>query len=176
MAQELRQPNRFITSHNENGQAVFDTSIPPPLPAQEMGSVKFHLGYATTTMPVDLKDGADVNAYSSFLSGPPPGIYVPGGSVMRIVDVKPGGESLMHRTESLDYGVVLEGEIELVLDSGESKVLQRGDISVQRGTRHQWKNASQTEWGRMLFMSLEATPVEINGKMLAEDDSMGVAK
>lgn len=72
----------------------------------------------------------------------------------------------MHRTVSLDYGVVLEGEIELVLDSGESRVLKRNDISVQRGTNHIWRNRSQTEWGRMLFVSQEAKPVEVNGKIL----------
>ena len=41
----------------------------------------------------------------------------------------------MHRTQSLDFGVVLEGEIELVLDSGETRLLKRGDVAVQRGTK-----------------------------------------
>ena len=75
----------------------------------------------------------------------------------------------MHRTVSLDYGVVLEGEIELTLDSGDSRVMKRGDISVQRGTEHKWRNMSRTEWGRMLFVSQEAKPVEVNGKALGED-------
>lgn len=46
----------------------------------------------------------------------------------------PGLTSPMHRTVSLDYGVVLEGEVYLVLDSGEERLMRRGDISVQRGT------------------------------------------
>ena len=46
----------------------------------------------------------------------------------------------MHRTVSLDYGVVLEGEVELVLDSGETRLMKRGDVSVQRGTNHAWRN------------------------------------
>lgn len=155
---ELRTPNRFITDHNASGLSVFNTSIPSAIPAQAMGGMKFHLGYAATSIPADFTDQSDIATYSSFLSTPP-GVYVPGGSVLRIVDVRPGGESLMHKTESLDYGVVLAGEIELVLDSGESRLMKGGDVSVQRGTNHLWRNASQTEWGRMMFVTLGAKPV-----------------
>ncbi|KIM94492.1 hypothetical protein OIDMADRAFT_207673 [Oidiodendron maius Zn] len=162
---ELRTPNRFITDYNDSGLAVFNTSIPDLLPTQVIGNMAFHLGYATTAIPADFTNQSDIATYSSFLSNPP-GIFIPGGSVLRIVDIQPGGESPMHRTVSLDYGVVLEGEIELVLDSGESRVLKRNDISVQRGTNHIWRNRSQTEWGRMLFVSQEAKPIEVNGKIL----------
>jgi quercetin dioxygenase-like cupin family protein len=51
----------------------------------------------------------------------------------------PGLISPMHRTTSLDYGVLLEGEIELILDSGEKKLMKRGDVSIQRGTMHLWR-------------------------------------
>ena len=169
---ELRTPNRFITDYDASGLSVFNTSIAAPLPGQVIGSMAFHLGYATTSMPADFSNQSDVATYSSFLTTPP-GIFIPGGSVMRIVDVAPGGESAMHKTLTLDYGVVLEGEIELVLDSGEKRVMQRGDISVQRGTNHIWRNGSKTEWGRMLFVSLEAKPFEVNGKMVGEDSSEG---
>jgi quercetin dioxygenase-like cupin family protein len=56
----------------------------------------------------------------------------------------------MHRTVSLDYGVVMEGEAELVLDSGETQIMKKGDICVQRGTTHAWKNTSDSDWARML--------------------------
>lgn len=88
--------------------------------------------------------------------------------------MQPGGESAMHRTHSLDYGVVLEGEIELVLDSGESRTLKRNDMAIQRGTNHLWKNKSQTEWVRMLFVTLESKPVEIDGKVLEGINGLGV--
>ena len=55
---------------------------------------------------------------------------------------KPGGpHPLMHRTESVDYGIVLEGEITLVLDDSEVTV-RAGDVVVQRGTNHAWSNRS----------------------------------
>lgn len=61
----------------------------------------------------------------------------------------------MHRTQSLDYGVVIEGEVEMVLDDGVSTVMGRGDVAVQRGTSHGWRNVSKTEWARMFFVLQE---------------------
>lgn len=81
----------------------------------------------------------------------------------------PGALSPMHRTVSLDYGVVLEGEVELVLDSGETRLMRRGDVAVQRGTNHAWRNASQEAPARMLYVLQEAAPIEIAGKKLDED-------
>ena len=80
----------------------------------------------------------------------------------------------MHRTVSLDYGVVLEGEVELVLDSGATRILKRGAIAVQRGTNHAWRNPSTTRWARMLYVLQESKPLEINGKALGEDYGGGM--
>jgi quercetin dioxygenase-like cupin family protein len=75
----------------------------------------------------------------------------------------------MHRTVSLDYGIVLIGEIELVLDSGEVKLMKQGDVCVQRGTMHAWWNVSQTQWARMLFVLQPSLPVKVDGEELTED-------
>lgn len=84
--------------------------------------------------------------------------------------MEPGLLSPMHRTTSLDYGVVIEGEVELVLDGGEKRILKRGDICVQRATAHAWRNCSETEWARMLYVLTEAKPViGEDGKELKED-------
>ena len=62
---------------------------------------------------------------------------------------------------SIDYGIVLEGEFELSLDSGESRIMRRGDISVQRATAHRWRNltAGAREPGRMLYVLLDCKDV-----------------
>lgn len=60
---------------------------------------------------------------------------------------------LMHRTESIDYGVVLVGEMTLVLDDSEV-LLHRGDVVIQRGTNHAWANRSG-EMCRMLFILID---------------------
>lgn len=158
------RPKRYITEHNASGLGVFNTSISEVLTADVKGSMVFHLGYATTTTPTDFTNQSDIATYASLLHDPP-GIYIPGGTVMRTIDFAPAFETPMHRTMSLDYGVVLEGKIELILDSGERRAMKTGDISIQRGTDHRWRNMSQTEWGRMLFVAHEAKPFEVNGKL-----------
>jgi quercetin dioxygenase-like cupin family protein len=75
----------------------------------------------------------------------------------------------MHRTVSLDYGAVLEGEVELLLDSGERRMMKRGDVAIQRGTMHQWINHSETEWCRMLFVLQESKPLEVAGQTFEEE-------
>lgn len=60
----------------------------------------------------------------------------------------------MHRTESLDYGIVVMGEVECILDSGEKKRMGVGDVCVQRGTMHAWRNCSESGWARMVFVLL----------------------
>lgn len=81
----------------------------------------------------------------------------------------------MHRTVSLDYGVVIEGEVECMLDSGETKLLKRGDVCVQRGTNHAWRNVSkdpktrEATLGRMLYVLQLCEPIEIAGNKLEED-------
>lgn len=80
---------------------------------------------------------------------------------------------MMHRTQSLDFGVVLEGSIELVLDSGETQLMHRGDVAVQRATMHAWRNPSENEWARMMFVLQDCQKVELEGKVLKEDLGRG---
>ncbi|MBV8747568.1 MAG: cupin domain-containing protein [Xanthobacteraceae bacterium] len=62
------------------------------------------------------------------------------GSVLRIVDIPPSVRSPMHRTSSLDYGLLLSGELSLELDDGAVTDLHPGDVVIQRGTIHAWVN------------------------------------
>lgn len=165
----LRELNRHITDHNEEGKAVFSTTIPPSAQWTAAGEfAKFFLGYCTKTFPVRLSSTADIDTYADFLSSPP-GLSVSGGTVLRIVDMAPGQSSPMHRTVSLDYGVVLEGEVELILDGGETRLMKRGDTAIQRGTNHAWRNTSETEWSRMLYVLVDGVSSGVAGKVLGED-------
>ncbi|KKK15733.1 hypothetical protein P175DRAFT_0539169 [Aspergillus ochraceoroseus IBT 24754] len=170
----LRPLNRFITDHDSQGRTTFQEKIPEPLAWQQLANgARFSLGYATNEIPVDLANSKDVNTYQAYLRDLP-GVAIPGGTVLRVVDMNPGSISPMHRTVSLDYGVVLEGEVELVLDSGETRLLKRGDISIQRGTNHAWRNPSTTTWARMLYVLQEAQPLQFNGVALEEDYGGGM--
>ncbi|KAF7549392.1 hypothetical protein G7Z17_g6404 [Cylindrodendrum hubeiense] len=171
---ELTHPKRFITENNAEGKAVFSTQIPEELPAKVIDcGDKFFLGYTTNERPVDINDNKDVDTYSNYLANPP-GIVIPGGTVLRYVDIRPGGVSPMHRTVSLDYGVVVEGQVIIRLDSGESRLMQRGDVTIQRGTMHEWENASKTEWARMMYVLQDSKPLIAGGKSLGEEYGEGM--
>ena len=108
--------NRFITAHNAEGKAVFSDKVPEALGWDKLpNGAGFALGYTTEQYPVDLNQDKDVSKYQTYLSTPP-GLVIPGGTVLRFVDCPPNSLSPMHRTVSLDYGVVLEGEVVLELD------------------------------------------------------------
>lgn len=63
------------------------------------------------------------------------------GTEIRIVEMAPGCRREMHRTDTVDYGLILSGELHMVLEKGET-LLRPGDIVVQRGTNHAWHNRS----------------------------------
>ncbi|TGO52903.1 hypothetical protein BOTNAR_0311g00140 [Botryotinia narcissicola] len=161
--------SRHITDHDRNGKAIISSSLSSESTWTATKGAKFFLGYCTSDCPVEMNSNKDISSYTTYLSAPP-GLMVPGGTVLRVVDMEPGHISPMHRTTSLDYGVVIEGEMELVLDGGEKRILKRGDICVQRATAHAWRNCSETEWARMLYVLTEAKPViGEDGKELKED-------
>lgn len=163
----LRPTKRFITAHDKNGLAVFNNDIPADLATQIIPTGdKLSLAYATDQLPVD--PAKDLATYDYYLNNSP-GFTIAGGTVLCQIDMAPGSNAPLHRTRSLDYCVVIEGSVSLVLDSGEDRMLQRGDMAIQRGTNHSWKNASTTEWARVLFMLQDSLPVEVNGKTLEED-------
>jgi quercetin dioxygenase-like cupin family protein len=88
----------------------------------------------------------------------------PGGTVFRIVEYLPGVAPRNHRTESLDYAVVLSGEIDMELD-GTLVQLRAGDVLVQRGTVHNWINRG-TQPCVIAFVLVAAKPVERDGNVL----------
>lgn len=101
----------------------------------------------------------------------------PSGVTCRIVDFPsvpvdaPPGVNFMHRTISLDFGVVLSGKIWCILDSGEEKEVGPGEVVVQRGTMHQWKNTSG-ENCRMLFVLVPSEPIKgKDGEVLEATDT-----
>lgn len=122
----------------------------------------------TSQFPADLNNEADVKKHEQ-TTAEPMGLVNPGGTVCRIVDFAPNNHAVVHRTQSLDYGVVLEGEVEMILEDSDPVILKRGDVAVQRATMHGWRNPSETEWTRMLFVLQDCQKLEVNGKQLGED-------
>jgi len=169
---------RFITTHRADGKAVFSSALPAESTTKALpDNMGFALSYTTQTFPVAMAADADIGLYAAHLEHAP-GLSLSRGTVLRHVDFQPGATCAMHRTVSLDYGVVLEGEVECVLDSGETRLLRRGDVCVQRGTMHAWRNPNPTEWCRMMFVLQPCEPVVIDGKELGEElgTAVGIRK
>lgn len=151
---------RIVTGHNDDGLAVVridDLLAPEKLPNSEDAFTKV---WTTAQSPADLGDEADGAKRET-------GLSLTDGSVLRVVDHAPGSRSPMHRTQSIDYGILIEGRLDMELDSGELVHLKPGDIVVQRGTNHAWVN-NYPEPARMAFILLGATPVLVGGKPLSE--------
>ncbi|HUQ77116.1 MAG TPA: cupin domain-containing protein [Burkholderiales bacterium] len=89
----------------------------------------------------------------------------PDGTIFRIVEYQPGVAPRMHRTETIDYAVVISGEIEMRLDEG-AVHLRAGDVLVQQATLHDWINHGTVPC-RIAFVLVPAKPVVIGGKVLS---------
>lgn len=152
---------RVVTGHDPAGRATIAIDDRRALQGVKRGDARFALIWTTPTVPADNNDPTDGATRDA-------GLTLHGGSVIRVVDLAPGRESPMHRSNSIDYGVLISGELELELDGGHKTRLAPGDIVVQRGTNHLWRNPSATEWCRIVFVLIEAAPVRIEGRDLEE--------
>ena len=157
-------PRRVVTGHNADGKSVFVTDAPTPHVFQRNpGSAIVMELWETGATPADNRGNADAIARGFRL--PPP----KNGSVFRVIEYPPDKERLtalaselaapddgsgrvqaadksggarhlgFHKTSSIDYAIVLSGEIHALMDEGEV-LLKTGDVLVQRGTNHAWSN------------------------------------
>jgi quercetin dioxygenase-like cupin family protein len=149
---------RVVTGHDDQGKAhvVSDgvmTNILRRRPGYESTVV-----WSTESLPADNSgqwDGAPHDV----------GNTVPAGAVLRVVRYEPGVAPRMHRTDSIDYAIIVSGEIDMQLDDDEEVHVAAGDVIVQRGTIHNWVNRG-TEPCVIAFVLLGARPVATAEKTL----------
>lgn len=139
---------RVVTGHDENGRARFRSEDIQPLEMVPTRDAAMLTIWSTAAVPADNNDDIDGRDRAT-------GVTLNGGSVIRIVDMLPHKQSPMHRTNSIDYGIVLKGEIELELEDGHKKTIGEGGVIVQRGTNHLWRNTTD-EVCRIAFILIEA--------------------
>jgi quercetin dioxygenase-like cupin family protein len=142
---------RVVTGHDQRRKAhvTSDETLPVTIrrPGQE-GCVV----WAVERIPADNLDSAD-GAHKAV------GSTIANGAAFRVVRYEPGAAGRMHRTRSLDYAIVLSGNIVLELDDGAEVALAAGDVLVQRGTIHNWINRG-SEPCTIAFVLLDALPLE----------------
>jgi quercetin dioxygenase-like cupin family protein len=154
MALNLR---RVVTGHDKNGKAIvtIDETVKNVVsgrPGALAGSV-----WTTEGFPISNDGSADESARKT-------GTTLANGTVFRVVEFSPGVQRRMHRTDSIDYAVVMAGEIDMELDDS-TVHLKAGDVLVQRGTIHNWVNRG-TAPCTIAFILIDAKPATAGGKVL----------
>ena len=167
----LRPVRRIVTGENAAGKSVFVSDGPAPNHTSDPGSPPAHVVWVTGDAAAQGPDPAPAGRAFAFHSE--------GGSLLRVVDFPPdesydtkelsrflddhgvrdNGEARhfwFHKTQSLDYAIVLEGEIVALMDEGET-LMRPGDILIQRATNHSWSNRSGKPC-RMAFVLLDLEP------------------
>ena len=171
----LPEVKTYLTGHDEKtGKANIQSARPAHWQSYENDLMGFNVVYTTSEFPASLAENRDIASHDKLMSSGKLGLVNRNGTVCRHVDFAPGLRPIMHRTQSLDYGIVLEGTIEMVLDSGETQVMHRGDVAVQRATMHAWRNPSKTEWCRMIFVLQDCEKVVVGGEALKESLGNGI--
>ncbi|MEX0751933.1 MAG: cupin domain-containing protein [Xanthobacteraceae bacterium] len=147
---------RIVTGHDANGVAKVLIDAPVTrIKSSRPGSVS-RLIWATDAMPADIAVGENIeDAGDRILGTPPP----PNGTRFAINDIPPGKPARMHRTETIDYVIVLCGEIDMEMDDS-TVTLKAGDVVIQRGTNHSWINRGN-QTARLAFVLIDAKPLGI---------------
>ena len=145
----MSAPRRVVTGHDSEGRSVVIADGPAPGSSSIPGAT-FHELWNTTETPASIAQHEGREPTERPLVTSPD----PNGTIVRIVDLDPRSRSPMHRTETVDYGIVLDGDVLLVLDDGSETALSTGDVVVQRGTDHAWVNPAD-EPARMAFVLVD---------------------
>ncbi|OYY91644.1 MAG: cupin [Sphingomonas sp. 28-66-16] len=156
----LRPVQRIVTGHDAAGRSIFKSEDAASPSMIASGDATFLLVWTTERVPADNNDETDGRDRDA-------GLTLDRGSVIRIVDMMPGRQSPMHRTNSIDYGIVLDGEIEIELDDGATRTVRQGGVIVQRGTIHLWRNTTDRPC-RIAFVLIEAAAYRHDGQPLPE--------
>lgn len=173
---------RVVTGHSKDGRSILSEVGPLPTVVEvtAIPGTVFHEVWSTGESPVRITNGDDPTLGPLVLPPPAGGtrfrfVDIPpdtedflknGAERMDTAFEQIGDKAastvktnsphpLMHRTESIDYGIVIEGEMTLVLDEGEA-CLKPGSVVIQRGTNHAWANRSG-KMCRMLFVLVSGT-------------------
>ena len=152
------QIRRVVTGHSADGRAKVEVDEIAHNVISNRPGASSCVVWSTKGFPVD-NDGFQDPTAGAFKT------TVEGGTVFRIVRYAPGVAPRNHRTDSIDYAVVISGAIEMQLDDGVVVQLKAGDVLVQRGTIHNWVNRG-TEACVIAFVLISAKPVTAAGKPL----------
>jgi len=152
------QVRRVVTGHDKDGRAIVQIDeISRNLRSARPGAAACVI-WTSEGFPIDNTGTNDEGLRET-------GTTHENGTVFRILELQPGNTPRVHRTDSLDYAVIMKGEIDMELETGDITHLKAGDVIVQRGTVHNWVNRGP-EPCVIAFVLIAAKPVEAGGKVL----------
>ena len=145
---------RVVTGHDKGDQARAIRDAPAQNIRSRTAGVASTLIWCTDSMPCDMPAGVDFEDMGARQLGTYPPVN---GTRFIVMQVDPGAPGAMHRTETLDYIVVIEGEIDMDMDDS-TVTLRAGDTMIQRGTNHSWVNRSSRP-AKLAIVLIDAKPL-----------------
>jgi naringenin degradation protein FdeH len=157
MANESFPPiRRIVTGHRPDNTAIVLIDAPAANRRRSKSGGQSTLIWCTDAAPADISIGEGVEDMGARTLGTAPPAN---GTRFTVNDIPPGRMGPMHRTETIDYVIVLAGELEMQMDDSTVK-LKAGDVLVQRGTHHAWINRGPRP-ARVAFILVDAEPLGI---------------
>src|SRR5882757_7091404 len=138
---------RVVTGHDRNHVAKVIIDGPATNAKSGASGTTSTLIWSTDSTPADCAIGEHIEDLGARIIGTPP---PENGTRFAVIEFPPGNPGRMHRTETIDYVIVISGEIDMDMDDSTVK-LKAGDIMVQRGTNHAWANRS-SKHARVAFV------------------------
>jgi quercetin dioxygenase-like cupin family protein len=154
---------RIVTGHDAGGVAkVLTDAVASNVREVGRGSTST-LIWCSDATPADIAIGEDAEDMGARTLGTPP---PENGTRFAVNEWPPGASGILHRTETLDYVIILSGEMEMELDDSAVK-LRAGDVVIQRGTNHNWINRG-TVPARFAIVLVDAKPLGIGRPVTRE--------
>ncbi len=147
---------RIVTGHDAREIAKVITDGPATNWKSGSPGTVSTLIWSTDSTPADISLGETIEDLGARMLGTAPPAN---GTRFAVIDFPPGNSGRMHRTETVDYVIVISGEIDMDMDNSTVR-LKAGDVMVQRGTHHAWVNRG-TERARLAFVLIDAAPLGI---------------
>lgn len=155
MSDQPQAIRRIVTGHDgDNLATVLHDGPAQNIRSSRPGQFTTML-WCTDRAPCDMPVGADAEDMGARILGTYPPV---GGTRFMIAEYPPNNKPTMHRTETIDYIVVLSGKIDVEMDAGRTVTMQSGDVMIQRGANHAWINR-YSETCRMAFVLVDAAPL-----------------
>ena len=152
---------RVVTGHDASNVAKALIDAPATNAKFPQPGLVSTMMWCTDGAPAKIPVGENIEDMGARILGTAPPAK---GTRFAVIDFPPGNHAHMHRTETVDYVIVMEGEIEMDMDDSTVK-LKAGDVMIQRGTNHAWANRSGKR-ARVAFVLVDAEPLGIGNPVV----------